>query len=294
MTANSPTRRNPLRRHRLADRPVRALLTVMVALLFVFESRDVGAQPATKSQPPADSALKAKGEPRQPEERAAPTLAIDPERAKAEYVADFKKASFDREHLKLTGGNAENLIRPEDAGLRVSIPSGLAKPRPVGVSTRFKVRGDFEIISSFEILKADQPKDGHGVGVMTSIETDTATKEATTLEWANHPKYGENYASTVITTPPQGSRQYRSIHEPALTRSGRLRITRVGPNVEVCYAEKDDQFVLLRKIPLGSEDLVRLDLCANTGWSSHPVDVRLKSLRVRAEELPGLMGRPSP
>lgn len=205
-----------------------------------------------------------------------------------EFAQDFRGKRFDIRTMKIDGANAEQLVRPEDAGLRITIPAGTGKPGPVGVATQFGVRGDFEITAGYQILKAAEPTEGYGVGVSVFVQADTPTRDEITAEWSILPKEGERQTSTWITDDANGKRQFKPARRPSKSRTGRVRIVRKGGDVEVAFSEGiETSFTTLRTVPFGTADLKSVRLTANTGWSGSPVDLRLIDLKVRAESLPG-------
>jgi hypothetical protein len=128
-----------------------------------------------------------------PGDQAGPAAVPDNERLTAEFHQDFRGGKYDYKALKLVGGDAQQLVRPERGGLRIRIPPGLDKPAAVGVAPRFRIHGDFEITAAYTIIKADTPVRGYGVAVALWTETDTPDTEAVTIERGIIPKEGERY-----------------------------------------------------------------------------------------------------
>jgi hypothetical protein len=212
----------------------------------------------------------------------------DPGDLAAEFVADFTGGDYDRTYLEPAGYNPE-VVRPDPRGLVIRIPRGLGNPAAVGVTPRFRVRGDFEIIGDFEILKADPPTEGYGLGVQIWVEADAPDRPAATIERGLIPDEGEWFTSTQITGP-EDDRQYRPERAPAASRSGRLRMVRVGPIVSTSYADGEGPFQLLRSFELGTRDLDLVRFAADTGVSDLPFEALLTRLEIRAEAFPGMPG----
>jgi Protein of unknown function (DUF1583) len=211
----------------------------------------------------------------------------DPKRLVAEFHQDFKGGKFDAKMLKLVGGDARELVKTEEDGLHIRIPAGLDKPLPVGVAPRFRIHGDFEITASYTIVKADNPTRGYGLAATLWVETDTVTAEAVTIERGIIPKEGERFTSTRISgPPPPETRKYDVRRSRARSRSGKIRMARVGPLVITSFADGTQPFRMLRKVELGPEDLTLARLAAETGWSDHGVEIRLDDLTIRAEAFP--------
>src|SRR5262245_10004120 len=84
-----------------------------------------------------------------------------------DFHHDFRGASLPDE-LGLQGG----AMTPEKEGLRITLPRDRKRMGQVGVFTNFPVKGNFEITAAYEILHADQPSEGWGVGVTLYIYVD--------------------------------------------------------------------------------------------------------------------------
>ena len=157
-------------------------------------------------------------------------------------------------------------VKAEEDGLHIRIPAGLNKPMPVGVAPRFRIHGDFEITASYTIVKADNPIRGYGLAATLWVETDTDTAEAVTIERGIIPKEGERFTSTRISgPPPPETRKYDVRRSRAQSRSGKIRMARVGPMVITSFADGTQPFRVLRKVELGPEDLTLARLAAETG-----------------------------
>ena len=211
----------------------------------------------------------------------------DPKRLVAEFHQDFRGGKFDSKMLKLVGADAREWVKAEKDGLNIRFPAGLNKPMPVGVAPRFRIHGDFEITASFAIVNADKPIRGYGLAATLWVETDTENAEAVTIERGIIPKEGERFTSTRISGPPPPEiRKYDVRRARAQSRSGKIRMARVGPLVITSFADGTEPFRVLRKVELGPEDLTLARLAAETGWSDHGVEIRLDDLTIRAEAFP--------
>ena len=200
---------------------------------------------------------------------------LESSRLTAEYHQDFRGGKFDSKTWRLVGGNAEERIKVEQGGLRITIPAGLNNPAAVGIVPRFRIRGDFEITATIEIIKAYNPVRGYGVAATLYAETDTPTDEAVTVERGIIPREGDRFTSTRISGP-QEKRKYDVRRAPAESRYGKIRMERVGSTVTTSYADGNQPFRTLRTVELGREDLTLLRAAAETGVSDHAVDVRFE------------------
>ncbi len=202
-----------------------------------------------------------------------------------ELAADFRLKEFDNESFRLIGDHAEQLITTTSKGLSVKVPSQPGKKSgAVGVAPRARIRGDFEISSSFEIVRVDKPKTGYGVGVGLILEFDSPQKDAITIERFLMPEEGEVFCSTKINVVDE-KKNYFPKRSPATSKSGKFLVTRKGSSVSIKYADGDGDFRLLRKEEMGTDDVTYARLAADPLYSEYGVDAIFHDFRITADEL---------
>src|SRR5262245_24398374 len=92
-----------------------------------------------------------------------------PTEYKAKFYGDFRKGDPKDPNVRpVRDGN----FKWESGGARVTMPGGEGKLQTAGVAAQFKIKGDFEITTSYEIIKADKPDEGYGVGVSMFVAID--------------------------------------------------------------------------------------------------------------------------
>jgi hypothetical protein len=186
------------------------------------------------------------------------------------------------------GADGEARITSEAEGLHAVVSATRQRVEPVGVRLSLKVAGDFEITTSYQILHAEQPKEGHGVGFELCLTTETHDNEAITLSRLSRVNEGEVYVGTRITTNDDGTKNHLSHFAEATGNSGQLRIVRTGKKVTCFAAEADMQFRELFTHDFESENLNTIRLAAFPGWAPNAVDIRILDLRVRSLASPAV------
>src|SRR5439155_25470776 len=118
-------------------------------------------------------------------------------------------------------------------------------PRGVALATNFRVCGDFEITVSYEILKADRPSTGYGVGVSLYAAINPDTNDAVSLARRIHTDGTIKFVSDRITPgDPKPAHKWSAL--PSVSPSGKLRLQRVGSKVRCLVAEGDNpEFALV-------------------------------------------------
>ncbi|MHC5538748.1 DUF1583 domain-containing protein [Singulisphaera rosea] len=200
-----------------------------------------------------------------------------------ELHVDFRHKGFDNDALQLVGLEAEQLVKPGERGLFLRIPPNEGIVGPVGLAPRKMIRGDFEIVAEFELLRYDRPREGSGAGVVLEVEFPTAPIGPITLGRLAIPAGGDwfTWASPRSTV---GNAGLGMSQVQARSRTGKLRLSRTGSTIRADCADGDRAFVLLRKQDVGAAEARITWLGVQTGSSSCRAEALLKSLTIRAEE----------
>jgi hypothetical protein len=168
------------------------------------------------------------------------------------------------------------------------MPAGFDKERPfTGINTRIAVKGDFEIIVSYEIIKepevvvADKPS----MKLILMAVLDRKQFNPATLTRLQLPDGEARYATYVtLTDKDTGQTKTKGAnHFPAQAKSGKLRLVRKGTVLSAFVAEDPDpNFRFLKEFPnYPDEDLKYVRVLANTGNAKAAIDVRYHDLRIR-------------
>lgn len=203
-----------------------------------------------------------------------------------EIYQDFRGKDVDEQLFRLQGPDAALRIKPEPQGLRITLPPDPKGTRTLGLGTRFPVKGDFEITVGYEILQAERPTKGSGVGLEIYLNTDTPTNEALVFYRAARPKEGEVYMCD-WKTMKAGKRETIRRHFPTDSKSGHLRLDRKGTEVTFwAAAGAAENYQELCRYDWGAMDLRGVALRA---WGAESlVDIRITDVRIRdrSESIP--------
>jgi uncharacterized protein DUF1583 len=214
---------------------------------------------------------------------------------KAKFQQDFRGGDPKNPNLRFIH---DRNVRWENGGVRITMPAGQGKLPTAGVAANFQVKGDFQITASFEVLKAQQPTEGYGVGVSIYAAIDSNAGDAISLARRVDVKRQANFLSDRMTpNPAKGGSDHDVKIRPAGAATGKLRIQRVGAMVRFLIAEgesvdfapifQDDQKRIDAEI--GTADIRYFQIGGDAGDSEAALDLRLLDLTVEAEDLPGLI-----
>jgi len=210
-----------------------------------------------------------------------------PEEPPLDFYADFRGKPVDKKSLRYTGPQADQCIKAEAEGLHITLPGDQVElSTPVGLVTSFRIKGDFEITLGYDILRADRPKLGYGVGVELYLAIDTPAEDALGLYRFNRTLEGDVYQCSHMKYTPERKRDNRVLaRKKTAAKSGQLRVQRVGTLATFFTAEgESSDFQRLQQVEVGVEDVKGVYLRAFPGKSHQIVDIRFKDFRIRSPE----------
>ena len=214
-----------------------------------------------------------------------PTMVAAKELAK--YETTFDDSQFDNKFLVPTSQGNASLIRSDKDGVHLSS----ASPKLVnnlGVSPRFKLRGDFEITAAFTVLKSSQPADGFGTGAVIQLNTNSPGPASAVFGRLCR-KDGGQVISTYAATGAGEERKTVARMFPDKGSSFRFKIARVGSTLTFYAAEpKSDKFRKLVSTEFDTADVNLLRLGMQQSHAEANVEVVWHDLRINADELVGL------
>jgi LSD1 subclass zinc finger protein len=209
---------------------------------------------------------------------------VTPGDLKAVFHQDLRNADLNNPILRPMGGG----FRPEAQGARITFIPGEDMPRASGLAPDFQVHGDFEITVSYQILKADKPDTGYGVGVNLYVAIDPDTDDAVSLARRTFVD-GKTVFISNRMTPTNGKLRHATKMLPSVATTGKLRIRRVGSKVSFLVADGDSpDFAAVDERGFSSADIRFVQVGGSTGRARCGLDLRLLDLTIRAESLPGL------
>jgi hypothetical protein len=197
----------------------------------------------------------------------------------ADFSHDFRGSRMPAADLMtLTGVDTMSEITPEEGGLRIKVQPGRGKDG-VGIQTRFPLTGDFEITASYEILSADKPTTGYGVGFNLMIApVDWKNKRAILARYWTA-QGGSGLQAIIMLKEPKPFQD--AAWEPAETMKGQLRLRREGERLS--YLVNEDlgkPFREMFRFDYGADEVHSVRFVANPGRSPVAVDMRLLDVQI--------------
>jgi hypothetical protein len=198
-----------------------------------------------------------------------------------EIYQDFRRSRPLLPSLTLEGPDIDAVNKPEEEGLRIALPPTRRRTAPVGVATTAALAGDFEITGTYEILNADRPPGGNGVGVALNIASTGSLRNFAKVGRFLRANEGEAF---VIESWGENQRdQYLLTCFPAQARKGRLRFAREGSILKFLAAEEGDADLrTLYWREFGTDDVALMRFVVNNSGSPAGVEAHLVDLRIRS------------
>lgn len=205
------------------------------------------------------------------------------------YEFDFRGGQFGDPALVSIGYDSPysmQLIRPERKGLHLTIPGSQGRTRPkLGLFAALKLEGDFEITTDFELVKAETPDVGAGVGANLYLMAEGSLNGAT-LRRCAAPDGQDAFFVHWALRQADGGRTPEVLYAPAQKREGKLRLTRSGTKLDYLVAEGDDlEFRELKSVDFGPDPIALIQLQAVTDGAAKNVEMYWRSVSIRADKL---------
>ena len=228
--------------------------------------------------------------------------AADDTQTMKEYHRQFEGNPEKGPLLDLYGPDADQCVKFEPEGLRITLPTGYPGNRPdTGVITRFGVKGDFEITLSYQIL--DQPVAASGRYTRLILAVVPEKPQGTGVR-ASPETWHQVNDNMAVVQRQTGWNDFRALWQkldegegrpmlantdfrPARETRGSLRLVRTGTMLSWYVVDgPGSEFVLLHQEPYSGENIKNVRIVAMTGGTRTTFDVRVLDFHVQAAELP--------
>ena len=205
------------------------------------------------------------------------------------YHADFRGAQFDHNSLVPSGFRSLyglRLLQPETRGLHASIPHHQGRWKSsLGFLPLMKLRGNFEIRVTYELLLAEPPETGVGAGANLYILAENTLHGASLRRCVT--ARGEDVFWVHATLLDEGRERKRiSMHFPAHASGGTVCLRRTGAVLHFVVTEdEDEEPKKLYEVEFGEDvvGLVRVEV--TTDGNATAVENIWKEFSLEAETL---------
>jgi hypothetical protein len=202
-----------------------------------------------------------------------------------------KAVTVDRSHPHVLralfgdyGYNPRRSIFREKDGLLLRLPGGVAGVGQTGVYSYFVAAGDCEATLTYEVLDLPAPEKGYGSGLGLAFDAGAARGDIQRVV-----RKGDESGYLLHSSPAAGSQgtdEYRFV--PATAKRGRLGLRREKNELVFLTADTPaGELQEIGRLPFTDGTIRVVRLFADPGGSPTAVEVRLRDIAVRAEEVTG-------
>jgi hypothetical protein len=203
---------------------------------------------------------------------------------KAEVKLDGANIQAVRGRFGGYGYRPRQTILAEAGGYRFRLP-GAAGVGQTGIYSYFALNGDCEVTAAYELVGVPAPQKGYGCGVGLALDAGEAVGRGS-VQRLNKGAEGSGYVVQTELAAADPKEVYRFV--PAKSKRGRLGLRRVGKELIFLAADAPDaELEEVDRLPFTDRTVRAVRLFADDGGSATAVDVRLKDIAIRAEEISG-------
>ena len=204
---------------------------------------------------------------------------------RVEYL--FREGIANRPELHLLGADAGAMVSIQPEGLRFQIPAGRKNPGEVGVESKLRLRGDFQITLEYQIHAFPESTPKLGAGAVLQISLDTPDSLKARMSRAQRPS-GSVFTANYLLRRTDGKEEYHGLTAPPAnpkSAKGKLRLVRVG-NMLLYQIDEGGGFRVIARKEVGLADVIAVRGMCATGWEPVAMEVQFPSLELRATEMP--------
>jgi DNA-directed RNA polymerase subunit RPC12/RpoP len=198
-----------------------------------------------------------------------------------EVYQDFRGKPPMLPQLRLLGPDLETVAKSEEAGFRITLPKTRKAYRPVEIAATFAIKRDFEITGTYELLAADMPLAGFGVGVCLNISSTNDLRKFLKISRVLRPDLRSVFMAEYWT---KGADDWAGPQVDTEVKGGQLRLVREGSRARCLVSEgPGKEFkTIFEKDDFGTEDMAYLHFQVTDGGKpGSAIDARLLDLRIR-------------
>jgi len=211
----------------------------------------------------------------------------DKAKLKRAHVAfDFRAGMAKLPAFTLNGPDVDEVATTDSQGLRVRIPEGQGDTRPIELELAHRLRGDLDIVLSYELITVGKPWPMYGTGVVMRVWFDAPSTLSAIVSRVNRPA-GETFGAHKIVAGPDGNDRYINNMAVKATKSrGKLRLVRTGSELQYLVAEEGQGFKVIQAVEIGTYDLKDLKVLFHTMYKPIALDTRVTELVIDADQFP--------
>ncbi len=183
------------------------------------------------------------------------------------------------------GPRPRQAILREVDGVHLRLPGGAAAIPQTGIYSYFALSGDCEITCTYELLALPTPRQGYGSGVGLAVDAGDGVGRGIIMRLIKPSgESGYTFESRLLSTGGEAPAPPHFV--PTAAKVGRIGLRRVKK--ELVFLTADSPAAPLEEVerlPFTDGTIGAVRFFADTGGSPTALDVRVRAIQIRAEEI---------
>jgi hypothetical protein len=200
---------------------------------------------------------------------------------KALLQIDCSNAPAMRTKFEKYGSKNPETISFDAQGARIWLPEGNDETGQTGFYSYVALAGDCEVIFTYRILEVQTPKTGYGCGVGLAFDlADNAGRG----DLQRVIRVG-NENGFAMHSGVAAKKKEADAFEPSTATAGRIGLRRVKKELIFLAADDGGELHEIKRLPFTDATIRTLRLFADKGGSSASINVLIRQVEIRAEEV---------
>lgn len=202
---------------------------------------------------------------------------------KAAMIIDSSNLQLLQAKFATYGSRNRDIIFPGTDGIRFLLPDQVEGMGQTGLYSYFALAGDCEVIITYELLKLQTPRIGYGCGVGLAFDLAEGGGRG---DIQRVYRVG-NETGFALHSGVRAKKKDTDGFVSSTTSWGRIGLRRIKKELIFLAADEGGELQEIKRLPFTDETIRTLRLFADQGGSPTMVDVLVRQIEIRAEEITG-------
>jgi hypothetical protein len=181
------------------------------------------------------------------------------------------------------GSPNRDAIGAESDGLRIWLPERVEGLGQTGLYSYFALAGDCEVIIAYELLNVKPPQTGYGCGVGLAFDLASGGGRGDIQRVI---RVGKE-SGFALHSDVAAKKKDADAFLPSTATRGRIGLRRVKKELIFLAADEADDLREIKRLPFTDATIRTVRLFADQGGSPTTVDVLIRHVEIRADEIAG-------
>jgi hypothetical protein len=202
---------------------------------------------------------------------------------KASLKIDLSNAQSLPTKFERYGSPSRDAVGAESEGLRIWLPERVDGLGQTGLYSYFALAGDCEVIIGYEVLDVKTPKSGYGCGVGLAFDLASGGGRGDIQRVI---RVGKE-SGFALHSDVAAKKKDADLFVPDTATKGRIGLRRVKKELIFLAGDEAGDLREIKRLPFTDATIRTVRLFADQGGSPTTVDVLIRQIEIRAEEITG-------